>query len=486
VLQMNEAALPALEHEFEHTTHRLTSKGALRATLVAIGVLSLTALLVLHSDLTLVSPRLWIAAAIMLVCGVPIVTFAARPERWYPLEPLIAIGYIAGFGMPSFRADFPALHEQDPISEAEYAFACEMILLGCTALVLGMSVPIRQVFARYVWSWPSDDKVVAPRFAIAAVIGGIFHILASTDVVPASIAAPAHLLASMSEVGTVVLFGMWQRGKASPWWCITAFISVLPGLFLGFGSGALWNAMVAPLTLLLGYYGVTRRLPFIPLLITAAAFLPANNAKNEFRGRLNESHVSFIDRPGLFVEVIWDAYTKDEITVESASDHLTARMDHVTEMAQVVSLTPDQVPYWGGETYKTLLYAPIPRFVMPDKPGKRLGQDFGHRYHFIGDENLDTSVNFSQLIETYANFGALGVGIGMFIIGIIYRFVSALFERKDPPVTAIAAGAITALIAFNIESDFSLVNGGLLMTLPTLWATLKLLCWSGRPAGAEH
>jgi len=341
-----------------------------------------------------------------------------------------------------------------------------------------MFMPVHRMITSSMWQWPSDDKLLAGRFAVAALIGGIVRVLNEATLVPEAVVQPALIIANMSEIGVFVVFALWTRKKASPLWCFVALAGILPTLFVGFGSSLLWNVVRPCLMFVVGYYGLKRRVPWVVLLVMFAFFVPANFAKHEFRYQLAEHPAGIFERPLLFAKVIWEGYTDDTMTFEDAGDSVTDRIDHLTLMAQVVSMTPEPIPYWEGETYKTLFYAPIPRFVMPDKPRKGLGQEFGHRYHFISDEDYSTSVNFAQLVEAYANFGPVGVGVGMFIIGLLYAIISALLERRDPPLVAVAVGSAIALGALNIESDFALVNGGLVLALPSLWVLMHVLCWN--------
>jgi hypothetical protein len=484
---MHEVALPAAVPDTDDASAGITGRGATRATVVSLGAISCAAFLIATTGLPISSPRVWIATLIILVCAIPAVVFAARPERCYPLLALIGIGYALGFGVPAFHSEFLDLTWVDPLLESDYVYASWMILLGCTTLVVGMLVPMHRVVTSKTLRWPSDDKLLGSRFAIAAFIGGATRILLTgqshevgADVlIPETLFQPMVIVANMLEIGAVVVVALWSRRKTSGWWCLLALAGVVPSLVNGFGSGAIWNVVRPILVFAVAYYGLKRRIPWVPLLVVAILFVPANQAKMEFRFYVEETPVSVLERPLIFAKIIWRNFgqTTNTSMVDDARDAASNRMDHLTLMAQVVSMTPDRIPYWNGKTYEPLLYAPIPRFIMPDKPKKGLGQDFGHRYDFLWDEDYSTSINLAQLIETYANFGPPGVAIGMFLIGVLYAAVSAFFEQKDPPLVAIAVGAAVVVQLINIESDFGLVNGGLIASLPALWLAVHAMCW---------
>ena len=78
-----------------------------------------------------------------------------------------------------------------------------------------------------------------------------------------------------------------------------------------------------------------------------------------------------------------------------------------------------------------------------------------------------------QLVELFVNFGWTGVLLGMAAIGALYR---VLYARLNQPgvgegTTLLAAVVFAELV--NIESDFSLVFGGLLQTAVVLYFVLR-------------
>jgi hypothetical protein len=156
--------------------------------------------------------------------------------------------------------------------------------------------------------------------------------------------------------------------------------------------------------------------------------------------------------------------------------------------ADVVRRTPDQIPYWNGETYYSLIGLAIPRFLWPDKPMKQLGQAFGHRYGFLHWSNLSTSINFPFLVEFYANFGPPGVIFGMFIVGLIYRCLDVFVNRPGQSPLRSLIAVVLLLPLFLIESDFSLTFGGVPLNAVALWMVWKAVNASTRerrPASAR-
>ena len=156
----------------------------------------------------------------------------------------------------------------------------------------------------------------------------------------------------------------------------------------------------------------------------------------------------------------------------------TTSVQALNEFANVARRTPSEVPYWGGETYSTLATSMIPRFLWPGKPVKVLGQTFGHRYSYIHASNKSTAINLPIMVEFFVNFGSIGVLIGMAIVGFIYRLLDTLINRPGQSPLLSMIGVVILLPLLLIESDFSLVFGGLILTgfaFSIIWWQFRLL-----------
>jgi hypothetical protein len=150
-------------------------------------------------------------------------------------------------------------------------------------------------------------------------------------------------------------------------------------------------------------------------------------------------------------------------TLASGANATFERSADMDLFADVVSRTPSEVPYWNGYTYTSLIGSFVPRMLWPNKPTKVIGQAFGHRYSYLYYTNLTTSINLPFLVEFYANFGIIGVLIGMGIVGIIYRVLDELINDPEQDLLASLIGVIVLVPLLMLESDFSLTFGGLIL-----------------------
>ncbi|MGH7248495.1 MAG: hypothetical protein ACREH9_10360, partial [Pseudomonadota bacterium] len=62
-------------------------------------------------------------------------------------------------------------------------------------------------------------------------------------------------------------------------------------------------------------------------------------------------------------------------------------------------------------------------------------------------------------------FGVVGVYIGMFLIGLIYRALMAMFVHPEMGLGALVAGVFVVSSLFDLESSTALVFGGIPWTL---------------------
>ena len=124
------------------------------------------------------------------------------------------------------------------------------------------------------------------------------------------------------------------------------------------------------------------------------------------------------------------------------------------------------VPYWNGYTYKILTSKLVPRLFWKNKPSDTLGNEFGHRYnklHNDDNKNIDltTSWNMPVLNEFYVNFGKKGVLLGMLIIGIIFGFLTKFSNFQNMKNVESVIIFYLFIPLFFLESHLSLLIGAI-------------------------
>lgn len=137
------------------------------------------------------------------------------------------------------------------------------------------------------------------------------------------------------------------------------------------------------------------------------------------------------------------AYSENISSLVSSSDigniggGLEGFVDRISLKANVelvVRNVGKSVKYQDGYTLSILLYAFIPRFLVPDKPSTSIGQLFNREFKI--SEDPDTYISTSHVGELYWNYGYFGVVIGMFLIGIVLALFAVCFRMDRLPSIA--------------------------------------------------
>lgn len=106
-------------------------------------------------------------------------------------------------------------------------------------------------------------------------------------------------------------------------------------------------------------------------------------------------------------------------------DYLTDRFSLKAMVELTLARTGHGVEFQHGRTIKPLLYAFVPRFILPDKENNAMtGLLFNHEFHI--SESRQTYIAIGPLGELYWNFGWPGLVIGMIMIGAFMTWFSSL------------------------------------------------------------
>ena len=272
------------------------------------------------------------------------------------------------------------------------------------------------------------------------------------------------LLSDVCFVAVTALFMLQLKRKLPPSWVLFLWGGlIIPRVLLGFGTGGVAHGVDIVLLLLVTLTTIRQKVPVAALLLGTVLLFISLPVKQEVRNRTwigSDAKKSPVEKSGIYLDVLADFLSGKGIPFSDGMQIGIQRIGQILTLADVVALTPSVVPYWMGETYYPLLWKPIPRFLYPDKPMEQSGQDFGHRYKFLSTTDGDTSYNLPQLVEFYANFGSIGVIIGMFLLGLIYRSIDYMCFHNDSGMGALVAGLYILSKLLLIESALSLVLGG--------------------------
>jgi hypothetical protein len=238
-------------------------------------------------------------------------------------------------------------------------------------------------------------------------------------------------------------------------------------VLLGFGSGYLAQGLDAFILVVLIYAALRRRVLWsvvVAGVIATALVIPARAEFRALTWRGEAADLSPHEKVLLLGRTVQEALDGEGLAGTSFEVFMY-RLSHVLVFAEVVRMTPEIVPFWDGETYYPLLFKAIPRALYPEKPVEVTGQTFGHRYGFLDMTDFDTSFNLPQLVEFFINFGVVGLVVGMFLIGVLYRAIQHMFMHSETGLGAVVVSSYVFSRLLLIESALSLVLGGIAWAL---------------------
>lgn len=447
-------------------------------TVLGLGVLVAVLLLQVQSDVPF-GVRVE-AGGLWLLYLLPAAAYAGRRRESRPPLPTLAIlgfAHATFYALPPLTGIVNAAYLPVPWNTMPWVdpawdipAALDLTLWGWLALLGGYGVS--SVFLH-------DRAAESPALDVRKLIGPLWLVAAFGPTVEA-LGAVAHL--------PVVLAGTLGFGKVAGRYALTVLLALrtrgdLPrsqGKFLAAAiliemvllatTGSMANPMMFGLTLSFGFWIAGGRVRPRFVAAVAASILIAvilKGVADDYRRRAwwVSEQLTQVERTVVMSELLQDQMASEGlggsiVTGAQASMRRSATLDL---LADVMRRTPREVPYWGGQTYYTLLGSFIPRFLWPNKPTKTLGNQFGHRYGYIGTNDRWTEVNMPYLLEFFANFGFMGVIFGMLITGSIVRILDVVLNRPRSSILRATAALVIIQPIFLIESDFSLVFGGLIL-----------------------
>ena len=160
---------------------------------------------------------------------------------------------------------------------------------------------------------------------------------------------------------------------------------------------------------------------------------------------------------------------RDPMNIDLDHVRLVRRISAILTLSHVVEQTPKNIPFWQGETYRTLFIGWVPRLVWLEKPEERWGYEFGRRYGILLPHQTSMSVNMPWITEMYANFGKVGILIGMFLAGLFLGFLDCIINAPRSKITGVAISGGLLFPLFYHESNFTVMTGSFLPQLVCFW-----------------
>lgn len=439
----------------------------------------------IHQDDTITQAQAGYATLIVMLGALPgVVSLIDRREAGLlPLMPLHGLFYALTFGLPVFSSKM----DWSRVNSAVITDALVLTILGLICLYLGYYAS-RGLYSRSLRPIRFlNDVPLKRRIWIAWILYGMSMLF---PLVPAlgSLPSVGQLSMPLGYLSTGILFLLALDKAVSKKHLILLTAAIGFALTIKLLSGSLAQPVFLLVFLGILYWGKKRSLPWLLIFISGVIAILLSPVKSNYREytwvAADSSSQSYVHKARMFYKATYDYYANDD-TVSSGviNTGVVNRIGHsISVFADVINMTPEQIPYWQGGSYQTLWTSFIPRFLWPGKPQATIGGEFGHRYNFLDPTDKSTSYNLPWLPEFYANFGISGVLGGMFVVGALFRF---LVQKLSVPIGSGAEYVLGATVTFSLfyaESNFALMVGGVLTMYLALLILLRLLTLDSIPA----
>ena len=455
---------------------------------ILLGIITIWFGLLLYNQNAAPTQTILLASIIYFLCCLPTVIYFYSKDSTIPYLPFFGIFYFVYFGLSIFS------NYKIFLDINVYNFSYSLIntcliyaLAGFLSMMVAFYSPIVTIAekARLVSpltvAW--DIKKAYKIALVLGVIGNIAYYFTVIRSLPVFYMGIITFLGELSRLSFVILYMIQSRGelnfkgKLFLW-----FIVFIPRILLSMTTGTTFAIIIDFVLLFFIDLYYRQRLPWKRIILAAVMFFFVFSARDKYRDMVwyrsgTQVYDTAPKRIKLYFNLIYDEVTQNKETYTYTYEKLSARADYMVTFVSVVALTPDYIPFWDGYTYQTLFTSIIPRVIMPDKPLKNVGQSFGHRYGFLEPWDTSTAYNLPFLIEMYVNFGAMGIIVGMFILGIVFRIFYILLNTKVSGEGIIAIGAMIFSNLLNVESDLSLMFGHMLQYIILFYIIIK---WASR------
>jgi hypothetical protein len=424
------------------------------------------------------SPVPWLTRAMVtalwVLCVIPLYNYLGQSpgiRRPIPFFPVLSLAFGLYYALPLTLGVVDNYNNAPVFPETDYDVPVQLALLGWITMVggyvvTGLLYPPRRPPRQIGW----NPKLLA-RVGFALMFGGFaVTALRSIFLSAAMFGGMLQFILSLEWLGTGLLIVLARRGELTTFgknalrvgFVISAAMLLSQGnvapmaMYFATGAFALWIARP--------YF---RPRWIVGAVIAAIMVVSFRGIIIDYRQAVwTRVQMSSTESLRLMIRLLGDRIETEGVgpTIAHGVAMTAGRSAIMDLFANVARRTPYEVPYWKGETYKSLVGAFVPRVIWRDKPTKALGQGFGHRYALIHESNKSTAINLPILVEFFINFGGTGVIIGMLIVGVIYRVLDNFVNRPGQSQLLSMIGLVIVLPLLLIESDFSLVLGGLPLT----------------------
>ena len=368
-------------------------------------------------------------------------------SRW-KIGSLMLVWYALAYGVATVTWSQPQAGVATEISVPSVLRALWLVAVGITAwaagYLIGPGMPARRFAGRAVraLSRRFGDQVRGPAvpwilYAIGiaarldnATTTGVFGYVGNASSAVTTASSYGGILSTLSLCAplgvTAAAMRVFIECRRYAW--ITLVILFSAEVAFGAVAGVKGNFIIAVLAVAIPLSVSRRRLPKIPLILAALAFLlVVIPFTGTYRSVVRQGSVTLT--PGQAVstapEILRQTVTGNSATsvLSSSTTYTLQRIREIDNVAIIVQRTPQQI---GFRSPLQLIEAPlegvVPRILWPGKPLNLTGYEFSQEY-FDLPSTVYTSASDTFVGGLYLYGGWLPMLTGMFLLGCVVRLL---------------------------------------------------------------
>jgi hypothetical protein len=264
------------------------------------------------------------------------------------------------------------------------------------------------------------------------------------------------------------------------WVCLLVQIGALLqlGSWLATGRRALWTVAYSALAILSGFLLARNFVVLFMMMVMVCWHYKRSRIKVAQAGAIIFLLVVYLGVAGLYREWISPTFNLDEVgslgelasqQKELALHYVVGNLEELSNLSELVRITPSELPYQVGATFTPAFLKPIPRVLMPSKP---LGASAAFTRQLFGEAYDNGYVTaLGAWGEWYLNFSWVGLVLGMALMGAVtaaaYKAMQATNEFGR---VVLYATSLVVLLSW-LRSDFhSASTYGLYYLIPLVFA----------------
>jgi len=415
--------------------------------------------------------------SVIAIIGATVLTRVCRVQRQFDLfEPLHMVFALFLIFYP-VRALFAVWLDEswfDPADAATWR-GLSASVLGFVCFAIGYKIRQRRPAVRRIWldrRWNLQRaNAVSLGFLFAGlagflavrVLGGSFFYFILLD---PDIKAPGEIkswffyllwICLLIQVGALVQLGIWLSTGRRPFWTALYCILALLSTFLL----ARYFTVLCLIMLALSWHYQRRRIRAIQVVILVFLVIGYLGVAGLYREWISPGYN--LDKAGELTEL---AGQQKELVLR----YVVGNLEELSNLSEVISMTPSHLPYQFGLTFTPVILKPIPRVLMPTKP---LGASaLFTRQLSPGSYESGLVTALGAWGEWYMNFSWPGILLGMALIGALCSAAYQAMRRSKEFGRVLLYSSLIIVLFSWLRSDFnSATTYGLYYFIP---ATLAL------------